>query len=57
MVAVIFLLFVATGITIASVIYGFGGLFPLMVSVGVVSLLLFGIGRILRRRAPEPVIV
>ena len=39
MIASIFVFFVAAGITIASFVYGFGGLFPLLASVTTIALL------------------
>lgn len=39
MIASIFLLFVAAGITIAAFVYGFGGVFPLLAALTTVALL------------------
>jgi len=51
MIASLFLMFVAAGIIIASTVYGFGGIFPLL-------LIACGVGALfhtfLKRRAPEP---
>jgi hypothetical protein len=38
MIASIFLLFVAAGITIAAFVYGFGGVFPLLAALTTVAL-------------------
>ncbi len=38
MIASIFVLFVAAGITIASFVFGFGGLFPLLASMITIAL-------------------
>ncbi|NNE82273.1 MAG: hypothetical protein HKN18_18535 [Silicimonas sp.] len=51
MIANIFLLFVAAGILIASMSYGFGGLFPIL---GALSLFTVFVKIVLSRRAPEP---
>lgn len=40
MIASIFILFVAAGITIAAFVYGFGGLFPLLAGLVTVALLI-----------------
>ncbi len=39
MIASLFLLFVAAGITIASMVYGLGGLFPLLAALSTIALL------------------
>lgn len=39
MIASIFVFFVAAGITIASFVYGFGGLFPLLASATTIAIL------------------
>ena len=51
MITSIFLLFVATGIMLASLIYGVGGIFPVLVGLSLVVLM----GRLLVQREPEPV--
>ena len=53
MITSIFLLFVATGIMLASLIYGVGGIFPILVGLSLVVLLGRILGGLLARRAPE----
>ena len=56
MITSIFLLFVAAGISIASVVYGFGGLLPIMIVVSLATVLMHVMGRAVLRRAPEPAV-
>ena len=53
MITSIFLLFVATGIMLAALIYGVGGIFPVLVGLSLVVLLGRILGGLLARRAPE----
>ena len=53
MITSIFLLFVATGIMLASLIYGVGGIFPILVALSILVILGRLIGGVLGRRAPE----
>jgi|GEM_PF-5662191 len=45
MITSIFLLFVATGITIASAVYGFGGVFTMMVFLVLATAIILGMWR------------
>lgn len=54
MITSIFLLFVAAGISFASVAYGFGGLLPMMIVISLAAVLLHVTGRAVLRRTPEP---
>lgn len=54
MIASIVLLFVAAGITVASVVYGFGGLLPLMLFVSALTALYLGAGLLMRRGLSDP---
>ncbi len=49
MIASLFLLFVAAGITIASFVYGLGGLFPLLAALTTVALLFQSAAYVMRR--------
>ena len=53
MVASIFVFFVAAGITIASFVYGFGGLFPLLASMISLALFFQCAAFVMRRREGE----
>ncbi|MCG6883384.1 MAG: hypothetical protein LJE62_06480 [Silicimonas sp.] len=49
MIASIFVLFVAAGITIATFVYGFGGLFPLLASLTTVAIFFHCAAMVMRR--------
>ena len=53
MITSIFLLFVAAGITVASMVVGFGGLFPIMIFASVAALLVAGLWHVVPRSARE----
>ncbi len=55
MIASIFVFFVATGITIASFVYGLGGLFPLLAALTTVALFFQSAALVMRRREVEQV--
>ena len=51
MIASLFLLFVAAGITIASMVYGLGGLFPLLAALSTVTLFFQCVSYVMRRNS------
>jgi hypothetical protein len=53
MIASIFIFFVAAGITIATFVYGYGGLFPLLASLTTIALFFQCAAVLMRRRADE----
>jgi hypothetical protein len=53
MIASIFVFFVAAGITIATFVYGFGGLFPLLAALTTVALFFQSAALVMRRKEHE----
>lgn len=53
MIASIFILFVAAGITIATLVYGFGGVFPLLAALTTVALFFQCAALVSRKREVE----
>lgn len=53
MIASVFVFFVAAGITIASFVYGFGGLFPLLAALSTVALFFQCAALVMRKRVDE----
>lgn len=53
MITSVFLLFVAAGISIAFLVYGFGGLFPLMIVLSLAAIVARATVSAVLRRAPE----
>lgn len=51
MIASLFLLFVAAGITIASMVYGLGGLFPLLAALSTVALFFQCVSYVMRQKS------
>ena len=52
MIASIFLLFVAAGITIATFVYGVGGLFPLLAALVTIGIFFQCVAMVMRRDEP-----
>ena len=52
--ASIFLLFFAFGITLASLLYGVGGIFPVLVALSAITIVTRLLSQMVTRRAPEP---
>ena len=55
MIASVFIFFVAAGITIATFVYGFGGLFPLLAALTTVALFFQCAAVVMRKRENETV--
>lgn len=53
MIASIFVFFVAAGITIATFVYGFGGVFPLLAALTTVALFFQCAAMVMRKRSFE----
>ncbi|MEO0829954.1 MAG: hypothetical protein AAFY03_05785 [Pseudomonadota bacterium] len=53
MIASIFVLFVAAGITIATLVYGFGGVFPLLAALTTIALFFQCAAVVARKREAE----
>ena len=56
MIASIFLLFFAFGITLASLMYGGGGVFPVLVALSAITIVTRLLGQAIKRRAPQPIL-
>ena len=56
MIASIFLLFFAFGITLASLMYGVGGVFPVLVALSAVTIVARLFAQAIKRRVPQPVL-
>ncbi len=56
MIASIFLLFLAFGITLASLLYGVGGVFPVLVALSAITIVARLLSRMVTRRVPEPIV-
>lgn len=56
MIASIFLLFFAFGITLASLLYGVGGIFPVLVALSAITIVARLFVNAIQRRAPESAI-
>ena len=54
MVASIFLLFFAFGIALACLMYGVGGILPVLVAISALIIVVRLLSQMLKRRAPEP---
>ena len=54
MIASIFLLFLAFGITLASLLYGVGGIFPVLVALSAITIVARLLSQMVTRRAPQP---
>lgn len=50
MIASIFVLFVAAGITIATFVYSFGGVFPLLAALATIALFFQCVALVMRKR-------
>ena len=54
MIASIFLLFLAFGITLASLLYGVGGIFPVLVALSAITIVARLLSQMISRRVPHP---
>ncbi len=55
MIASVFLLFVAFGVAIAALLYGVGGIFPILVALSLFTLVLRGLFGAFQRRGEDAI--